>query len=105
MTVTTTGRVVRGDRGWLPHGRPGAVLVVPGPGAIHALAGLANVCSNGWPLICVTGSGELGLGGFQESLPPAGREDSGRFPFPRRVLVPQCVIGVHIGRWCSVEAA
>ena len=56
-------------------GRPGACLVVPGPGVIHALAGMANASANGWPMICIAGSSELsqdGLGAFQESLPPQG---------------------------------
>ena len=55
-------------------------------GVIHALAGMANAAANGWPMICVAGSSELGqdvrpfytfsvlyiclqgLGAFQESL-------------------------------------
>mmetsp|Transcript_86681 Transcript_86681/g.245751 ORF Transcript_86681/g.245751 Transcript_86681/m.245751 type:complete len:576 (-) Transcript_86681:101-1828(-) len=56
-------------------GRPGCVLVVPGPGAVHALAGMGNASANGWPMICVAGSSELGqdgLGAFQEALPPQG---------------------------------
>lgn len=56
-------------------GRPGCCLVVPGPGVIHALAGMANSSANGWPMICLAGSSELsqdGLGAFQESLPPQG---------------------------------
>ena len=56
-------------------GRPGCCLVVPGPGVIHALAGMANASANGWPMICVAGASELaqnGLGAFQESLPPQG---------------------------------
>lgn len=56
-------------------GKPAVCLVVPGPGVIHALAGMANACSNGWPMICLAGSSELeldGLGAFQESLPPQG---------------------------------
>jgi 2-hydroxyacyl-CoA lyase 1 len=32
-------------------GRPGACLVVSGPGVVHALAGLANAQQNGWPMI------------------------------------------------------
>jgi len=31
-------------------GRPGACLVVSGPGVVHALAGLANAQQNGWPM-------------------------------------------------------
>eukprot|EP00924_Labyrinthula_sp_SR-Ha-C_P009382 augustus_masked-scaffold_2-processed-gene-22.47-mRNA-1 protein AED:0.07 eAED:0.07 QI:0/-1/0/1/-1/1/1/0/579 len=56
-------------------GKPGVCLVVPGPGVIHALAGMANGSVNGWPLLVIGGSSELeldGLGAFQESLPPQG---------------------------------
>lgn len=56
-------------------GRPGCCLVVPGPGAVHALAGMGNASVNGWPMICVAGASELsqdGLGAFQETLPPQG---------------------------------
>lgn len=56
-------------------GKPAVCLVVPGPGVIHALAGLANAASNGWPVICIAGSSELeqeGLGAFQEALAPQG---------------------------------
>lgn len=56
-------------------GRPGCVLVVPGPGVIHALAGMGNATANGWPMLCLAGASELGqdgLGAFQESLPPQG---------------------------------
>ncbi len=34
-------------------GRPGACLVVSGPGVAYALAGLANAQQNGWPMICI----------------------------------------------------
>mmetsp|Transcript_11021 Transcript_11021/g.20567 ORF Transcript_11021/g.20567 Transcript_11021/m.20567 type:complete len:580 (-) Transcript_11021:29-1768(-) len=56
-------------------GRPGCCLVVPGPGALHALAGMGNASVNGWPMIVIAGSSELsqdGLGAFQESLAPRG---------------------------------
>merc|ERR1719382_2202095 len=56
-------------------GRPGCCLVVPGPGAVHALAGMANASANAWPMICIAGSSELGQDGlqnFQEALPPQG---------------------------------
>ena len=45
-------------------GRPGACLVVPGPGVIHALAGMANASANGWPMICIAGSSELSQDGL-----------------------------------------
>jgi 2-hydroxyacyl-CoA lyase 1 len=50
-------------------GRPGACLVVSGPGVVHALAGLANAQQNGWPMICIGGASESwrnGMGAFQE---------------------------------------
>ena len=50
-------------------GRPGACIVVSGPGVIHALAGLANAQQNGWPMILIGGASETwrnGMGAFQE---------------------------------------
>ena len=50
-------------------GRPGACLVVSGPGVVHALAGLANAQQNGWPMVCIGGASESwrnGMGAFQE---------------------------------------
>src|SRR5246500_3115783 len=36
-------------------GRPGACIVVSGPGVIHALSGLANAQQNGWPALLLAG--------------------------------------------------
>src|SRR3989442_2601901 len=50
-------------------GRPGACLVVSGPGVVHALAGLANAQQNGWPMVLIgAASANLGhgLGGVRE---------------------------------------
>ena len=50
-------------------GRPGACLVVSGPGVVHALAGLANAQQNFWPMILIGGASESwrnGMGAFQE---------------------------------------
>src|SRR6185295_1613546 len=50
-------------------GRPGACLVVSGPGVVHGLAGLANAQQNGWPMILIGGASESwrnGMGAFQE---------------------------------------
>ena len=50
-------------------GRPGACLVVSGPGVVHALAGLANAQQNAWPMILIGGASESwrnGMGAFQE---------------------------------------
>ncbi|XP_065882805.1 2-hydroxyacyl-CoA lyase 1-like [Dysidea avara] len=49
--------------------RPAVCLVVPGPGVIHALAGIVNAQVNCWPLLVIGGSydqDQVGMGGFQE---------------------------------------
>ena len=50
-------------------GRPGACIVVTGPGVAHGLAGLANAQQNCWPMILIGGASETyrgGMGAFQE---------------------------------------
>ncbi|XP_066571769.1 2-hydroxyacyl-CoA lyase 1 isoform X1 [Amia ocellicauda] len=50
-------------------GRPGACLVVSGPGLIHALGGMANANMNCWPVVVVGGSSDQNqetMGAFQE---------------------------------------
>jgi 2-hydroxyacyl-CoA lyase 1 len=50
-------------------GRPGAALVVSGPGVVHGLAGLANAQQNCWPMILIGGASptyQNGMGSFQE---------------------------------------
>ncbi|KAJ9573330.1 Thiamine pyrophosphate enzyme, C-terminal TPP binding domain [Nakaseomyces glabratus] len=50
-------------------GKPGVLLVVGGPGVIHALAGVYNSINNRWPLLIIAGSvprDEKYQGGFQE---------------------------------------
>ena len=50
-------------------GRPGACLVVSGPGVVHGLSGLANAQQNCWPMILIGGASPVyqnGMGGFQE---------------------------------------
>ncbi|XP_047217435.1 2-hydroxyacyl-CoA lyase 1 [Girardinichthys multiradiatus] len=50
-------------------GRPGACLVVSGPGLIHALGGMANANMNCWPVIVIGGSSDRNqetAGAFQE---------------------------------------
>ncbi|KAM3872797.1 2-hydroxyacyl-CoA lyase 1 [Diretmus argenteus] len=50
-------------------GRPGACLVVSGPGLIHALGGMANANMNCWPLVVIGGSSDQNQetqGAFQE---------------------------------------
>src|SRR5262245_43595718 len=49
--------------------RPGACIVVTGPGVVHGLAGLANAQQNCWPMILFGGASETyrgGMGAFQE---------------------------------------
>ena len=51
-------------------GRPGACLVVSGPGMTNAISGLANAWSNCWPMVLLGGSSDLrqrGMGAFQEA--------------------------------------
>lgn len=58
-----------GAAGYLT-GRPGACLTVPGPGMVHALAGLSNAWSNCWPMILLGGTADsyqMGMGAFQEA--------------------------------------
>src|ERR1051325_4639850 len=57
-------------------GRPGACLVVSGPGVVHALAGLANAQQNGWPMVCIGGASE------------SWRNGMGAVPGERQGLVP-----------------
>src|SRR5207244_3090352 len=50
-------------------GRPGACVVVTGPGVVHGLSGLANAQQNCWPMILIGGASETyrgGMGAFQE---------------------------------------
>uniref|UniRef100_A0A3Q3EV69 2-hydroxyacyl-CoA lyase 1 n=1 Tax=Labrus bergylta TaxID=56723 RepID=A0A3Q3EV69_9LABR len=50
-------------------GRPGACLVVSGPGLIHALGGMANANINCWPVVVIGGSSDQNqetAGAFQE---------------------------------------
>ena len=51
-------------------GRPGACLAVSGPGMVHAIAGLSNAWSNGWPMLLLGGANDSyqnGMGAFQEA--------------------------------------
>ncbi|CAD6192219.1 unnamed protein product [Caenorhabditis auriculariae] len=50
-------------------GKPVALLVVSGPGILHAIGGLANATVNCWPVICLGGTADVdleGRGAFQE---------------------------------------
>src|SRR4029434_7155652 len=50
-------------------GRPGACIVVTGPGVVHGLAGLANAQQNCWPMILFGGASETyrnRIGAYQE---------------------------------------
>ncbi|MEX2159291.1 MAG: oxalyl-CoA decarboxylase [Dehalococcoidia bacterium] len=51
-------------------GRPGACLVVSGPGMTNAITGLANAQVNCWPMILLGGASDMsqaGMGAFQEA--------------------------------------
>src|SRR2546423_10705417 len=45
-------------------GRPGACVVVTGPGVVHGLAGLANAQQNCWPMILIGGASGTYRGGL-----------------------------------------
>ncbi|CCH42522.1 2-hydroxyacyl-CoA lyase 1 [Wickerhamomyces ciferrii] len=50
-------------------GKPGVLLVVGGPGVVHAAAGIFNSNANRWPLLVLAGSSsinDVSKGGFQE---------------------------------------
>jgi len=50
-------------------GRPQGCATVPGPGVVHAMAGLANAKKNCWPMIHIGGASAIrqnGMGAFQE---------------------------------------
>jgi 2-hydroxyacyl-CoA lyase 1 len=73
-------------------GRPGACLVVSGPGMVHGIAGLANAWSNGWPMILIGGANDTyqdGMGAFQE----APQREAAR-PFAKYVCRPESVARV-----------
>src|ERR1043165_4843220 len=68
MRNEQTASYAAGAIGYLT-GRPGACIVVTGPGVIHGLAGLANAQSNCWPMLLIGGASETyrnGMGSFQE---------------------------------------
>src|SRR5512134_923662 len=51
-------------------GRPGACLVVSGPGMTNAISGIANAWSNRWPMLLLGGASDMsqhGMGAFQEA--------------------------------------
>ena len=68
MPQRAGGLLCRRAVGYLT-GRPGACLVVSGPGVVHGLAGLANAKENCWPMILIGGASpryQNAMGGFQE---------------------------------------
>ncbi|HXH22575.1 MAG TPA: thiamine pyrophosphate-binding protein [Dehalococcoidia bacterium] len=51
-------------------GRPGACLVVSGPGMTNAISGMGNAQANCWPMLCLAGANDsyqMGMGAFQEA--------------------------------------
>jgi 2-hydroxyacyl-CoA lyase 1 len=87
-------------------GKPGACIVVTGPGVIHGLSGLANAQQNCWPMILIGGASETyrnGMGSFQEerqvlaATPVSkwahGIESVNRIPFYVEMAVRQSTYG------------
>src|SRR5262249_36497045 len=87
-------------------GRPGACIVVTGPGVVHGLAGLANAQQNCWPMILIGGASETfrnGMGAFQEERQVLGAtpfckwahgiEHVNRIPFYVEMAVRQTIYG------------
>src|SRR5277367_7002309 len=87
-------------------GRPGACIVVTGPGVVHGLAGLANAQQNCWPMILIGGASETyrnGMGAFQEerqvlAATPVSKwahaiEHVHRIPFYVEMAVRQSIYG------------
>ena len=87
-------------------GKPGACIVVSGPGVIHGLSGLANAQQNCWPMILIGGASETyrnGMGSFQEerqvlaATPVSkwahGIEHVNRIPFYVEMAVRQSIYG------------
>src|SRR5271163_4796769 len=87
-------------------GRPGACIVVTGPGVVHGLAGLANAQQNCWPMILIGGASETyrnGMGSFQEErqvlcATPVSKwahaiEHVNRIPFYVEMAVRQSIYG------------
>src|SRR3954454_3297527 len=105
MRNEQTASYAAGAVGYLT-GRPGACIVVTGPGVIHGLAGLANAQSNCWPMLLIGGASETyrnGMGRFQEErqvlvatpvskwAPPI--EHVNRIPFYVEMAVRQSIYG------------
>src|SRR3989441_3728633 len=87
-------------------GRPGACIVVTGPGVVHGLSGLANAQQNCWPMILIGGASETyrnGMGAFQEerrvlAATPVSKwahaiEHVNRIPFYVEMAVRQSIYG------------
>src|SRR6267154_6670181 len=66
-------------------GRPGACIVVTGPGVVHGLAGLANAQQNCWPMILIGGASETyrnGMGAVQEERQVLAQTPFSKWPQP-----------------------
>src|SRR5690349_15981794 len=87
-------------------GKPGACIVVTGPGVIHGLSGLANAQQNCWPMILIGGASETyrgGMGAFQEERQVLiaspfckfahGIESVARIPFYVEMATRQAIYG------------
>src|SRR3954447_13716154 len=105
MRNEQTASYAAGAVGYLT-GRPGACIVVTGPGVIHGLAGLANAQSNCWPMLLIGGASETyrnGMGALPEegqvliATPVSkwahGIEHVNRIPFYVEMAVRQTIYG------------
>ena len=78
-------------------GRPGACLVVSGPGMTNAISGLANAWSNNWPMILIGGASDLsqdGMGAFQDAPQVEAARPFTKYAIevePRRASIPYFV--------------
>ncbi len=69
-------------------GRPGACLVVSGPGMTNAISGLGNAQTNCWPMILLggaNGSDQMGMGAFQEAPQMMAAAPFTKYAMPARI--------------------
>ena len=77
-------------------GKPGACLVVSGPGLLHTFGGMSNAMVNCWPMIVIGGSSDTdqeGLGAFQEWPQVEAARQYSKYSArpPSLELIPRCV--------------
>ena len=77
-------------------GKPGACLVVSGPGLLHTFGGMSNAMVNCWPMIVIGGSSDTdqeGLGAFQEWPQVEAARQYSKYSArpPSLELIPRCI--------------